>query len=253
MKQGELLLCGGREARPELRAVSLAFALNWHQLHHRHSDKPPCGHRWSVGLFVADECLGVATAGRPVARGYDGTRVVEVTRCTTLGARNACSRLYAAIAREAKQRGFRAVITYTRTDESGVSLKAAGFELVKERKRARQWTCPARPRDEDSHAVGRKTWMRRLRDGELFAAAAVSLRPDAVRLHELMWREAGGDQVELFSCAAKQVVISTGMLACEARCSPYTIRRLIDALLKAGKISFVRRETAGPRFTVLPP
>jgi hypothetical protein len=81
------------------------------------------------------EIVGWAIVGRPVARrlqrrvavtqGYWST--VEVTRCATDRTPNACSALYGAACREAWAQGARDVVTYTREDESGASLRAAGF------------------------------------------------------------------------------------------------------------------------------
>lgn len=97
---------------------------------HRHN-KPPRGHKFSVGLFEADELVGVAMAGRPVARHFDDGLTLEVNRTCTDGTRNANSMLYGACWRAARALGYRRCITYTQADESGASLKAAGFIRVK--------------------------------------------------------------------------------------------------------------------------
>lgn len=94
-------------------------------LHHRHHS-PTVSHRFSLG--VGDSSLrGVAICGRPVGRGLDQRAVLEVLRVCTDGARNACSWLYTAAARCAREMGFRAVITYTLTTEDGASLRACGW------------------------------------------------------------------------------------------------------------------------------
>lgn len=125
--------------------ISLATANGFVACNHRHSGQV-VGHLFSLGLFDADYLLrGVAIVGRPVARALDDGATVEVTRLATDGSRNACSKLYAAARREARRRGYRTVVTYTRADESGASLRASGFRVAG-RVSARQWSCPSRPR-----------------------------------------------------------------------------------------------------------
>lgn len=106
--------------------VELSDANEFIAEHHRHHE-PEVGHRFSLG--VGDERLrGVAIVGRPKAgHSLDQKRIVEVTRCATDGARNACSWLYSAAARSARDQGFYAVITYTLASESGASLRACGW------------------------------------------------------------------------------------------------------------------------------
>jgi len=93
---------------------------------HRHH-KPVQGHRFSIGLVVDDVLVGAAICGRPVARHYDPLKVLEVTRLVTDGTKNACSALYAAAARIAKQMGYERIQTYVLASETGVTLKAAGW------------------------------------------------------------------------------------------------------------------------------
>lgn len=100
---------------------------------HRHN-KPPRGWKFGVGLQNNGVLVGVATAGRPVAREIQQRepQTVEVNRTCTDGTRNANSMLYGAIWRAAKNLGYTRAITYTQGDESGASLKAAGWVKVKE-------------------------------------------------------------------------------------------------------------------------
>ena len=93
---------------------------------HRHH-KPVQGHRFSIGLVIDDVLVGAAICGRPVARHFDQSRVLEVTRLVTDGTKNACSALYAAAARIAKQMGYERIQTYVLASETGVTLKAAGW------------------------------------------------------------------------------------------------------------------------------
>jgi len=55
---------------------------------------------------------------------------LEVNRCCTDGARNACSKLYAAAWRAALALGYRRLITYTLAEEGGASLRGAGWRLI---------------------------------------------------------------------------------------------------------------------------
>lgn len=136
--------------------ISLSTANGFVACNHRHSGQV-VGHIFSVGLFDEEYILrGVAIVGRPVARALDDGATVEVTRLATDGTRNACSMLYAAARREAKRRGYGAVVTYTRTDESGASLRASGFRVAG-KVTARQWSCPSRPR-QWRDAVARTRW-----------------------------------------------------------------------------------------------
>lgn len=71
-------------------------------------------------------------AGRPVARHFDDGLTLEVNRTCTDGTANANSMLYGAIWRAGKAMGYKRCITYTQHDESGASLRAAGWICVKE-------------------------------------------------------------------------------------------------------------------------
>ena len=95
------------------------------KLHRHHA---PCtGHRFSLGVQTEAGLCGVAICGRPVGRMIPQSEVLEVNRCCTDGTRNACSWLYTAAARCAREMGFRAVITYTNVNEDGASLRACGW------------------------------------------------------------------------------------------------------------------------------
>ncbi|HDL8239467.1 TPA: hypothetical protein U5D93_003465 [Yersinia enterocolitica] len=106
------------------RACEFVLAL------HRHN-KPPRGHKFSIGLENNGALVGVAMAGRPIARHFDDGLTLEVNRTCTDGSRNANSMLYGAVRRAAWGMGYKRIITYTQCEESGASLRAAGFVLVK--------------------------------------------------------------------------------------------------------------------------
>jgi hypothetical protein len=94
----------------------------WHRHH-----KPVVGHRFSLGALDGERLCGAVIVGRPVAKSYDPSEVAEVTRLVTDGTQNACSLLYSAAARVAREMGFAAIQTYTLAEESGISLRAAGW------------------------------------------------------------------------------------------------------------------------------
>jgi hypothetical protein len=95
---------------------------DWHRHH-----APVQGHRFS--LRVEDEqgnVHGGCSVGRPVAR-KSPQDWLEVTRLTTDGTENACSALYAAAARYAKEMDCPRIQTFILENEPGTSLKAAGW------------------------------------------------------------------------------------------------------------------------------
>ncbi len=97
----------------------------WHRHH-----KPVVGHRFSLGVMNGEgELSGAAIVGRPVARATEQYHIAEITRLVTNGHKNACSFLYGACARVAKEMGFNKIQTYILQDELGTSLKAAGYSL----------------------------------------------------------------------------------------------------------------------------
>lgn len=106
--------------------------------HHRHN-KPPRGHKFSIGARAGDVLVGVAMAGRPVARHFDDGLTLEVNRTCTDGTPNANSLLYGAVWRAAKAMGYRRCITYTQADETGASLRAVGWVRVKELEPRKSW------------------------------------------------------------------------------------------------------------------
>lgn len=115
-----------------LIVIPLTFrqACNFVAKLHRHN-KPPRGHKFSIGLMDETELVGVAMASRPVARVFDDGLTLEVVRTCTDGTANANSMLYGAIWRAAKAMGYRRCVTYTQHDETGASLRAVGW--VRER------------------------------------------------------------------------------------------------------------------------
>ena len=81
--------------------------------HHRHH-KPVIGHKFSIAVSENGIVRGVAMVGRPVSRRLDDGWTLEVSRCCTDGASNACSMLYGAAWRAAKALGYRRMIDHAR-------------------------------------------------------------------------------------------------------------------------------------------
>ncbi len=96
---------------------------------HRHH-KPVVGHRFSIGAKVDTRLVGAAIVGRPVAPNTSQYCIAEVTRLVTDGTKNACSFLYSASARIAREMGFESIQTFILESETGVSLRAAGWEFI---------------------------------------------------------------------------------------------------------------------------
>jgi len=97
---------------------------------HRHN-KAPRGHKFSIGLRDDGKLIGVVMCSRPVARAFDDGFTLEVSRTCTDGTPNANSMLYGAAWRAARSMGYQRCVTYTQADESGISLRAAGWRRVK--------------------------------------------------------------------------------------------------------------------------
>lgn len=110
----------------EIRPISFRDAKSFVGEHHRHN-KPPVGHKFSIGCYDGDRLCGVAMVGRPVGRYLDDGLTLEVNRCCTDGTRNACSMLYGAAWRAAKALGYKRIVTYTRQSENGASLRASNW------------------------------------------------------------------------------------------------------------------------------
>ncbi len=136
----------------ELFPVRLKQANTFVEKFHRHN-KPVTGALFAVGAMKAGEVVGVAIAGRPVARHLDDGWTVEVTRCATDGTKNACSFLYAAVWKAARGMGYKKAITYTLPSEGGASLRGAGWTLIGECGGG-PWNRPNQGRiREDSHPL----------------------------------------------------------------------------------------------------
>lgn len=130
-----------------IRPITLREANRYVAREHRHN-KPTNGHKFSVACYDGDRLCGVAIAGQPIARKLDDGLTIEIRRVCTDGTRNACSILYGACSRIAKDMGYKRVVTYTLISESGASLRASGFINCGEAGGV-SWNMPSRPREVD--------------------------------------------------------------------------------------------------------
>ena len=128
----------------EIVPISFEEACEFIRQHHRHH-KPPQGYKFCLAVADGDKIVGVAIVGRPVARHLDDGWTLEVTRTCTDGTKNANSMLYAAAWRAAKAMGYKRLITYTLPEESGTSLRAAGWRCIGEAGGG-SWNRKSRPR-----------------------------------------------------------------------------------------------------------
>lgn len=120
---------------------------------HRHHKRSQGG-LFAVGCSDGEHVVGVAVIARPVARQYQDGWTAEVRRVATNGTHNACSMLYGAAWRACRALGYRRLVTYTLQDETGASLRGAGWKLVAECGGG-SWSRKSRPRVDD-HPLQRK-------------------------------------------------------------------------------------------------
>ncbi|MDE3023368.1 MAG: hypothetical protein KGI54_16215 [Pseudomonadota bacterium] len=123
----------------EIRPITFKSACSFIKEHHRHN-KPPQGHKFSISVWNGDSMVGVATAGRPIARHFDDGLTLEINRTCTDGTKNANSKLYGAVWKAAKAMGYLRCITYTQQFESGESLRAVGWVKVKSLQARKSWS-----------------------------------------------------------------------------------------------------------------
>lgn len=144
----------------KIAPITFKEASEYINKHHRH-------HRATVGckfcISVIDDngqIHGVAVCGRPVARRLDDGITLEINRVCTDGTKNACSMLYGASCRIAKEMGYAKVITYILASESGTSLKASNF-ICEGEAGGTHWT-GARNRAQEIPYEMKKRWVKKL-------------------------------------------------------------------------------------------
>ncbi len=159
--------------RLHVRPMSYPTANKFVQYWHRHN-KPVLMARFAV--CCRDDsgyCHGVAICANPVARMLDDGETLEVVRVATDGTFNACSILYGACGRIAREMGYRRVFTYTLHSESMASLKAVGWKLDAEDAGGVSWARPNDPRragrtEQGISLQSKNRWVLNIRDKSPF-------------------------------------------------------------------------------------
>lgn len=141
----------------EIRPVKWREAKAFVEQYHRHLPHIT-GWLFGCSVWCGERMVGCVVVGRPVARHLDDGQTAEIVRCVVLdGCKNAASMLYARARRAAFALGYRRVITYTREDEPGTSLRAAGFDAAADCK-VQVWNRPSRNRARQLPVIGKKRW-----------------------------------------------------------------------------------------------
>lgn len=143
--------------RLHIRPVTLRQARSFVGDYHRHNEKPPGG-KWAIALMRGDELVGVAICGRPVSGELQRQGFMEITRvCVLDGVKGGNSMLYQRCRRIGQLMGYERFTSYNRKDESGVSLRAAGFKLVAET-RGGSWDRRKRRRIDKASTEPKNRW-----------------------------------------------------------------------------------------------
>lgn len=143
----------------EIRPITFRQACDFINREHRHH-KPTVGCKFAIGCYKAEQLVGVAVCGRPVSRRLDDGRTIEINRVATDGTKNACSMLYGACCRVAREMGYKRAITYILQSEPGTSLKASSFVCEGEAG-GTHWT-GKRDRGQQIPAEMKTRWSRKL-------------------------------------------------------------------------------------------
>ena len=144
------------------RPVRFTAARDFVRHHHAHCTAPAAW-RFGQAILNGGTMLGVVMVGNPVAPALNGRGTVEVNRLCIrrdiprVLAWNAASQLYGWAAREAARQGWTHIITYTRADEDGISVRAAGWQQ-EARIRGRGWHSSRRARSNTNAWVDKIRW-----------------------------------------------------------------------------------------------
>jgi hypothetical protein len=119
----------------KLRVVpcSLRKANDFVEAYHRHNVRTSRdGGKFAVAVATRSEVVGVAIVGNPLSATLMNGFTAEVLRACVLpeAPKNCNSLLYGACRRIWFEMGGGKILTYTLTEESGASLRGAGWTLV---------------------------------------------------------------------------------------------------------------------------
>lgn len=143
----------------EIRPITFKTACDFINKYHRHH-KATVGCKFCIGLYDNNKLIGCAVCGRPVSRYYDNGLTCEINRLCTDGTYNACSMLYGACCRVAREMGYKKIITYILDSENGASLKASNF-ICEGQAGGIHWT-GKRNKGQDIPSEMKQRWVRRL-------------------------------------------------------------------------------------------
>ncbi len=144
----------------EIIPLTLKVANEYVNKYHRHHNGT-VGCKFSIGVIDDNgKLIGCAICGRPVSRFYDNGRTLEINRVCTDGTHNACSKLYGACCRIAKNMGYKKIITYTLQSENGSSLRASNF-ICEGQAGGTHWT-GVRNKGQKIPCEMKKRWVKRL-------------------------------------------------------------------------------------------
>lgn len=144
----------------EIRPITFKQACDFINQYHRHH-KATVGCKFSIGCFDGETMVGCAVCGRPVSRHLDDGLTCEINRLCTDGTRNACSMLYGACCRVAKEMGYHKIVTYILQSENGASLKASNF-VCEGKAGGMKWT-GERDKGQDFPHEMKTRWVKQLR------------------------------------------------------------------------------------------
>lgn len=127
-------------------------------IEHRHCGRV-VGMKFALAAYLRGRLVGVVIVARTTSRALHTPLRAEITRLATDGTSNACSFLYQRAKRVVQAMGYTSLKTYTRTDESGASLRAIGACCEAEIK-ARSWakSSKKRRRTDKSTPSARYRW-----------------------------------------------------------------------------------------------
>jgi hypothetical protein len=146
----------------ELSDIGFGLARRFIDRHHAHCAAPVTW-RFGQACWNGATMIGVVSVGNPVARALCRQGALEVNRlCIRRDipralAWNAASMLYGWSAREAERRGWSCIVTYTRADEDGGSLIAAGW-TPEATVRGRGWHSGQRARANRNAFIDKTRW-----------------------------------------------------------------------------------------------
>jgi hypothetical protein len=122
--------------------ITLKEANNFVENFHRHNGRTARdGGKWAIGVSTGEELVGVAIVGNPLSATLMDGFTAEVLRVCVVDHApiGVNSFLYSRCWQIWRLMGGRKLVTYTLAEESGASLKSAGWQIVGEVKPHDRW------------------------------------------------------------------------------------------------------------------